>query len=131
MSRSLPPRSESSDFRSEGEEAFEASSDHAGGTLLAVTARPRSRRPGVAGVRGGALVVAIAAAPEKGKANAAILETLADLLGIAKSRLDLVSGSTARSKVVRIAGLEPGQVRQTIRDHLKRSAPDEQGTLWK
>jgi uncharacterized protein (TIGR00251 family) len=114
----------------EGEDVIEATSDRAGGTLLAVMARPRSRRPGVVGTRCGAVVVAIAAAPEKGKANAAILEILADLLGIAKSRLDLVSGATARSKMVRIAGLEPDQVRQAIYNHLKRSTLNDQGRLW-
>jgi uncharacterized protein len=38
---------------------------------------------------------------EDGKANAAVLERLADALGVAKSRLEIVRGHTSRLKVIR------------------------------
>ena len=40
--------------------------------------------------------------PEGGKANAAVQKLLAKALGIAKSRLVLVRGATARDKVFRV-----------------------------
>ena len=41
----------------------------------------------------------VTAAPEDGKANAAVAELLAEALGVAKSRLVLTRGATARDKV--------------------------------
>ncbi|MBF9060412.1 DUF167 domain-containing protein [Rhodobacterales bacterium HKCCSP123] len=44
----------------------------------------------------------VTAAPDKGAANAAILDLLARSLGVAKSRLTLLRGQTSRDKVVRL-----------------------------
>ncbi len=44
----------------------------------------------------------VTAAPDKGAANAAILDLLARALGVAKSRLTLERGQTSRDKVVRL-----------------------------
>src|SRR5690606_8884147 len=49
---------------------------HAEGTVVAVAAQPGARRTGVLGERNGALRLAVAAPPDKGKAN----DALADLL---------------------------------------------------
>ncbi|MBB5664399.1 hypothetical protein GGE68_002590 [Rhizobium leguminosarum] len=42
--------------------------------------------------------------PEKGKANKALILLIAKSLGIAKSSVSLVSGDTARKKILRIDG---------------------------
>lgn len=52
------------------------------------------------------LRVRVAAVPDKGKANAAVLALLACALGLPKSALTLVSGETARAKTVRIAAAD-------------------------
>lgn len=44
----------------------------------------------------------VTAAPEKGKANAAMLELLSEHLGVPVSRLELVRGDTSRLKQVRL-----------------------------
>ena len=44
----------------------------------------------------------VTAAPEDGKANAAVAELLAQVLGVAKSRLTLLRGATSRDKVFRL-----------------------------
>ncbi|MFZ1814935.1 MAG: DUF167 family protein [Rhizobiaceae bacterium] len=44
----------------------------------------------------------VRARPEDGKANKALVALLADQLGIAKSRISLASGHTAKQKVMRI-----------------------------
>lgn len=46
------------------------------------------------------LVVYVTAPPDKGKANAAMLNLLADHLGVAVSFLSIVRGHTARNKLV-------------------------------
>jgi uncharacterized protein YggU (UPF0235/DUF167 family) len=46
------------------------------------------------------LLVRVSAPPESGKANAALLDSLAKSLGIAKSRISLKRGHAARLKTV-------------------------------
>jgi uncharacterized protein (TIGR00251 family) len=46
------------------------------------------------------LRIRVAAVPDKGKANAAVMALLAKSLGVPKSSLRLVSGETARMKTV-------------------------------
>jgi uncharacterized protein (TIGR00251 family) len=50
------------------------------------------------------LRVRVKAAPDKGKANAAVIALLAKALGVPKSALTLVSGDTARLKTIAIEG---------------------------
>lgn len=77
------------------------------GTEIAIKGMPGSRRPGLRGIRDGALRVGVTQVAEKGKANVAILETLADALGIRAGRIRIVSGATSSQKRVRIEGLPP------------------------
>ena len=51
----------------------------------------------------GVLRVYTNAAPEKGKANAAVIELLAKHFGVAKSQIKIVRGDTTRDKVIEIA----------------------------
>ena len=51
----------------------------------------------------GVLLVKVRAKPEGGKANDAVLELLAQALGVAPSRLQLLRGATGRDKQVRIS----------------------------
>lgn len=46
----------------------------------------------------------VTAAPEDGRANAAVAAALAYALGVAKSRLVLVRGQTSRDKLFRLEG---------------------------
>ena len=75
------------------------------GVLLHVHAQPGARRNGVIGERAGAVRVAVTAPPDKGKANAAILEVLAEALGMKASQLALISGETSRRKRILLGGL--------------------------
>jgi len=81
----------------------------AGGVTVRVRAQPGAGADVVAGIdarsRGEvSLKVRVRAPADKGKANAAVIETLARALRIAKSRLTLKSGATARTKLIAIAG---------------------------
>jgi uncharacterized protein YggU (UPF0235/DUF167 family) len=59
----------------------------------------------------GALRVRVSAPPVDGAANAALVRVVAEALGIAKGRVRLVVGATARHKLIEIEGVEPAFVR--------------------
>jgi hypothetical protein len=87
---------------------------HPKGVVLAVRAQPRARRPGIVGEHAGALKVAVTAAPEKGKANQAILALLCAELGLESSRVVLLSGAASRDKRVLLVGADPGALRARL-----------------
>jgi len=82
-----------------------------GGATLKIRAKTRADRNAVIEVRGDALLVAVSEPPEKGKANKAILTTLAKRLGVAKRDLSIAAGETQRDKRIRIEGLSARDVR--------------------
>jgi uncharacterized protein (TIGR00251 family) len=77
------------------------------GYLLKIQVVPGASTNQVVGPYGDRLKIRIAAPPEKGEANKALLDYLAQRLGLSKNQLRLKSGSRDRSKVVEIIGLEP------------------------
>jgi len=62
---------------------------------------PRARRNSIQR-EGGAIRISVTAAPEDGRATAAVAETLAHALGVAKTRLTLLRGAISRDKVFRL-----------------------------
>jgi uncharacterized protein (TIGR00251 family) len=84
------------------------------GVLVPVRASAGARRSGILGERNGALRVAVTAAAEKGKANAAIVGVLSEAFGIPKSRFELVAGETSQQKRFLIVGADVETVRTTI-----------------
>jgi uncharacterized protein YggU (UPF0235/DUF167 family) len=56
----------------------------------------------------------VAEAPERGRANDAVLALLARTLGVPRASLTLVSGHGARDKVVELDGIEPGEVERRL-----------------
>jgi uncharacterized protein (TIGR00251 family) len=84
-----------------------------GGLLLAVRVTPKASRDEVAGLHRAAdgtvsLAVKVTAPPDKGKANKAVIETLARAAGMPKSAFSLVSGETERSKTLLVTGNPAG-----------------------
>jgi uncharacterized protein len=59
----------------------------------------------VVGRHGDGWKVRVAAAPERGRANSALLELLAERLGVREGALRLVAGHTARDKIVEVEGI--------------------------
>lgn len=70
---------------------------------------PRAGRNGFAGLRDGALIVKLAAAPVDGAANDALVALLATSLKIPKRDITITSGERSRSKRIRIAGMDREQ----------------------
>jgi len=74
---------------------------------LTVAVRSRAGRDEIVGWQGGHLRVRVSAAPADGAANEAVRALLAERLGAARSRIEIVRGHTARTKLVRVVGLDP------------------------
>lgn len=70
---------------------------------ISVTAKTRAKKEYVKKIGEGRYAVAVSAAPEKGRANAAIVAGIAAHFGVARSRVRLVSGATAKQKVFEIS----------------------------
>ena len=77
-------------------------SDCDGRATLAVHVQPGAKKSGVVGEHGDALKIRLAAPPVDGKANAALIDFLADRLGVARGEVTLKSGQTSRRKVLEI-----------------------------
>lgn len=76
---------------------------HGTRTTLTLHIQPGAKKTEIAGTYGDALKIRLLAPPVDGKANAALLDFLAKRLGLAKSKISLISGQTSRRKVVEIA----------------------------
>lgn len=74
-----------------------------GGVVLDIHVIPRASRTAVDGVYDGALKIRLHAPPVDGQANQALIEWLADRLGIARRDIELLRGATARRKQLRIS----------------------------
>jgi uncharacterized protein len=74
-------------------------------TCLRLRVIPSSPHAGVVGRHGDGWKVRVTSPPERGKANEAALELLAETLAVEAADLRLVAGHAARDKTVEIAGL--------------------------
>jgi len=71
--------------------------------ILKIKVTPSSRTTAIAGfMADGTIKIRIAAAPEKGKANKALIDFLASLLAIPKDKIEIVSGETSHIKLIKI-----------------------------
>jgi uncharacterized protein len=74
-------------------------------TRLRLRVVPGAARPGIVGRYGDAWKVRVAAAPEQGRANDAVLDLLAATLSMRRRDVRLVAGHGARDKVVELDGI--------------------------
>jgi uncharacterized protein len=72
---------------------------------IAVKVHPRAKRSAVAGRFGDAWKIDLAAPPVDGKANEECVRFLAELAGVARSRVRIVTGASGRLKVVDLEGV--------------------------
>lgn len=81
-----------------------------GGIVFAVRVVPRAGRTAVAGTRGDALLVRLAAAPVDGAANDALIAFLSTIFDRPKRDITVVSGHTSRDKRIAISGLRAPEI---------------------
>jgi len=83
-------------------------------TRLRVRVSPGARRGGVAGRVGEVWKLRVTAPAEGGRANEAVVRLLAEALDVPRRRVSLVSGHTARDKVVELDGVEAAEVERRL-----------------
>ena len=83
-------------------------------TRLRLRVAPGATRAGVVGRHGDAWKVRVAAPPEGGRANDAVVRLLAETLSLPRESVTLVSGHGARDKIVELAGLEPHEIERRL-----------------
>lgn len=89
------------------------------GSALAVRVTPRASRNEIVEVLAdGTLRVRLSAPPVDNEANTALIEFLSGILGVPKSKLEIVAGSTGRDKLVSVVGMDVETVHQRILAHL-------------
>lgn len=88
--------------------------EHAEGWVLPVRAQPGAKRNALVGEQAGQLKVAITAPADQGKANKALLEVLADALGLKRSQVQLLSGHTHREKKVLLRDVTLAQLQDQL-----------------
>lgn len=96
--------------------------DTANGATFSIRVQPGAKKTAITGIYGegadAAVKLSLTAPPIDGRANDAVIEFLADLLGLAKSHVSILFGVASRSKVVQVAGVSSLQIAAILIRHL-------------
>lgn len=97
-----------------GEAAKLAIQEKDGSLTFSVRVMPRAKKDEIVGVEVGSLKVRIAAPAVRGKANGALVELLAQALGVRKQQVEIASGQRARNKIIKIRDLAGEEARKRL-----------------
>ncbi|MGE4130799.1 MAG: DUF167 domain-containing protein [Bdellovibrionales bacterium] len=75
------------------------------GVRLKLYVQPGASKAQIVGLHGDSLKIKVKSPPEDGRANAELISWLAKLLGVAKSKVEIVRGHTSRHKEVVISDI--------------------------
>jgi len=81
---------------------------------LDVYVQPRASKNRVAGMHGSAVKICVTAPPVENKANEAVIDLIADLLGVPKSSVSIKSGKQGRSKKLLISNLSLREAQEIL-----------------
>jgi uncharacterized protein (TIGR00251 family) len=81
---------------------------------IELTVSPGASRSELVGRHGAGWRARIAAPPEGGRANRALVELVAELAGVPRERVSLVAGARSRRKVVEVAGLDADELARRL-----------------
>src|SRR5215470_7910332 len=89
------------------------------GSALAVRVTPRASRNEIVEILDdGTVKVRIAASPADDESNAALLEFLAEILGVPQNQLDIVAGAAGRDKLISVVDMDMETVNSRIVAHI-------------
>jgi uncharacterized protein (TIGR00251 family) len=89
------------------------------GSALAVRVTPRaSRNEIVELLDDGTIKVRIASPPTDNEANDTLIQFLSEILGVPRSRLDIVAGLTGRDKLISVVDMDADTAHKRILAHL-------------
>lgn len=82
---------------------------------LAVRVQPGARKDALLDrLASGEWKLAVTAPPEGGRANEAVVELMADLLGVKRREVQVARGASSRAKVIEVAGLDAGEAERRL-----------------
>jgi uncharacterized protein (TIGR00251 family) len=81
---------------------------------LRLRVSPGAARSVLVGRHGAGWKVRVAAAPEDGKANDAVVRLLAETLALPARDVQLVSGASSRDKIVALEGIGPAEIERRL-----------------
>ena len=81
---------------------------------LNVKVVPGSSRNQIVGSLGDALKIKVMAPPDKGKANEAVIDLLAETLGIGTDAIQIESGQSSPSKVIAVTGMDDDAIKKAF-----------------
>lgn len=89
------------------------------GVMLSLRVSPGAAKTGIKELYGeDAIKIAVAAPPVEGRANAEVARYLAELLGVRKTQVEVVKGTSGRSKRVFVREVSPEAVHRTLLGYL-------------
>jgi uncharacterized protein (TIGR00251 family) len=89
------------------------------GTLLNLHASPGAKRTSIEGPYGDdAIRLKVAAPPVDGKANAEVERFLSKLLGVPRSDVTVIRGSSSRDKTILVRGVTQTETHKALSAHL-------------
>jgi uncharacterized protein (TIGR00251 family) len=74
--------------------------------------QPGAKRSEIVGFKRDVLYARVTALPQKGQANRALVELMAQTLKVPRSAIDIIRGQSSRSKVIAIRGLTGEEVKE-------------------
>ena len=90
-------------------------SDAQQGAAITVKVSPRAKRTEFTEVMDdGTLKIKVAAAPDEGAANAALIAFLAEAFAIPASQIEIVVGQTSEKKLISLIGISPALVEDKV-----------------
>lgn len=87
-----------------------------GDLIFTVRVIPRASRSEIIGEYAGALKIKISSAPVDGAANKELTKILSKKFGVSKSRIEIISGETARMKSIKICKMNSKRFLEIIGD---------------
>jgi len=99
-----------------------AARETAEGVEFHVLVSAGSSRPGIRGLHGDSLKIAVGSPPERGRANAEVMALISGWLGLPARAVSLVSGSASRRKRIRVAGFT-GPLLNAAADNIAKKPP--------
>ena len=81
---------------------------------LSIRIQPRASRNEIILRADGGIKIRLTAPPVDGAANEALIRFLADTFDVSKSQVEIVSGHTARDKIVRINGIAKATIEKIL-----------------
>ena len=85
-----------------------------GAVRFAVHVQPRASRSEIVGMHGDAMKVRLAAPPVDGAANEALVELIAESLGVARRAVRIASGASSRAKTVEVEGVSAAAILRLV-----------------